>query len=73
MIFNNYCFLVSQAYRGCDDKIRLFRPMQNMERMLRTAKRACFPAFDGEELLECIQKLVQIGVYLIKDESKVIV
>jgi len=51
-----------KAYRGYDDKIRLFRPMQNMERMLRTAKRACFPGFDGEELLQCIQKLVQIDL-----------
>lgn len=49
-----------KAYRGVDDKIRLFRPMHNMARMNLTASRACLPAFNGSELLECIRKLCQI-------------
>uniref|UniRef100_A0A4W3JP76 Branched-chain-amino-acid aminotransferase n=1 Tax=Callorhinchus milii TaxID=7868 RepID=A0A4W3JP76_CALMI len=49
-----------KAYRGVDDKIRLFRPMLNMERMLRSAHRTCLPSFDKEELLKCIMKLVEI-------------
>jgi len=49
-----------KAYRGVDGKIRLFRPMHNMARMNLTAARACLPAFDGHELLECIRKLVVI-------------
>jgi len=49
-----------KAYRGVDDKIRLFRPMHNMARMNLTAARACLPQFDGEELLECIRRLCQI-------------
>lgn len=47
-----------KAYRGVDDKIRLFRPMHNMARMNLTASRACLPMFDGHELVECIRKLV---------------
>ena len=47
-----------KAYRGVDGKIRLFRPMHNMARMNLTASRACLPAFDGYQLLECIRKYV---------------
>ncbi|KAM6188316.1 uncharacterized protein WM294_015665 [Sarcoramphus papa] len=46
-----------KAFRGADDKIRLFRPELNMERMERSAERVCLPAFDGAELLECIRAL----------------
>ncbi|GCB62124.1 hypothetical protein scyTo_0014443 [Scyliorhinus torazame] len=46
-----------KAYRGMDNKIRLFRPMLNMERMLRSARRACLPSFDPKEMLDCIKKL----------------
>lgn len=49
-----------KAYRGPDDSIRLFRPQLNMKRMLKSAHRACLPAFDGEELLECIRRLVEV-------------
>nr|XP_006633247.2 PREDICTED: branched-chain-amino-acid aminotransferase, cytosolic isoform X2 [Lepisosteus oculatus] len=49
-----------KAYRGPDNNIRLFRPLLNMERMLKSAQRACLPSFEKEELLECIRKLVEI-------------
>ncbi|KAM6437001.1 branched-chain-amino-acid aminotransferase, cytosolic isoform 2-T2 [Liasis olivaceus] len=49
-----------KAYRGVDGKIRLFRPRLNMDRMLRSAVRATLPGFDKEELLRCIQKLVEV-------------
>ncbi|XP_030636458.1 branched-chain-amino-acid aminotransferase, cytosolic [Chanos chanos] len=49
-----------KAYRGVDGKVRLFRPMLNMKRMLKSAERACLPLFDGVELLECIRKLVSL-------------
>ncbi|XP_072327919.1 branched-chain-amino-acid aminotransferase, cytosolic isoform X1 [Scyliorhinus torazame] len=49
-----------KAYRGMDNKIRLFRPMLNMERMLRSARRACLPSFDPKEMLDCIKKLVAV-------------
>jgi len=32
-----------KAYRGDDGKIRLFRPMENMRRLNRSADRACLP------------------------------
>jgi len=47
-----------KAYRGVDGKIRLFRPMHNMARMNLTASRACLPTFEGDELIECIRRLV---------------
>ncbi|KAG7215934.1 hypothetical protein INR49_031530 [Caranx melampygus] len=49
-----------KAYRGDDNRLRLFRPMLNMNRMAKSAKRACLPAFDQAELLECIRRLVEI-------------
>ncbi|KAM9771694.1 branched-chain-amino-acid aminotransferase, cytosolic [Syngnathus typhle] len=49
-----------KAYRGDDNRVRLFRPMLNMERMVISARRACLPIFDPSELLECIRKLVEV-------------
>lgn len=49
-----------KAYRGVDDKIRLFRPDLNMERMNLAAQRSGLPTFDGDELIKCITRLVQI-------------
>ncbi|XP_044534391.1 branched-chain-amino-acid aminotransferase, cytosolic [Gracilinanus agilis] len=49
-----------KAYRGVDEKIRLFRPNLNMDRMLRSAIRATLPEFDKEELLKCIKELVKL-------------
>ncbi|KAM7371562.1 hypothetical protein PAMP_008786 [Pampus punctatissimus] len=49
-----------KAFRGVDNRIRLFRPMLNMERMHRSADRSCLPLFDKGELLECIRKLVEV-------------
>ncbi|KHJ88300.1 hypothetical protein OESDEN_11908, partial [Oesophagostomum dentatum] len=46
-----------KAYRGDDNKIRLFRPELNMARMRRSADRSSLPDFDGKELLECIKDL----------------
>ncbi|XP_073931945.1 branched-chain-amino-acid aminotransferase, cytosolic isoform X2 [Castor canadensis] len=49
-----------KAFRGVDNRIRLFRPNLNVDRMYRSAVRLTLPVFDKEELLECIQQLVQI-------------
>ncbi|KAM7431193.1 branched-chain-amino-acid aminotransferase [Porites harrisoni] len=54
------CFEGMKAYRGDDNKIRLFRPMENMRRLNRSADRACLPGFDGEEFLKCLRHLVHI-------------
>lgn len=49
-----------KAYRGVDGKIRLFRPDLNMKRMLTSAERSVLPTFDGNELLGCIKKLIEV-------------
>lgn len=49
-----------KAFRGVDNKIRMFRPDLNMERMHRSAVRACLPEFDKGELAECIRKLIEV-------------
>lgn len=49
-----------KAYRGEDGRLRLFRPDQNMVRMLNSAKRSSLPTFDGEELIKCLKRLIQI-------------
>uniref|UniRef100_A0A8C7T317 Branched-chain-amino-acid aminotransferase n=1 Tax=Oncorhynchus mykiss TaxID=8022 RepID=A0A8C7T317_ONCMY len=51
-----------KAYRDADNKVRLFRPMLNMNRMAKSAERACLPAFDRAELVECIRRLVQVDL-----------
>ncbi|KAI0209344.1 Branched-chain-amino-acid aminotransferase, cytosolic [Lamellibrachia satsuma] len=49
-----------KAYRGVDNKVRLFRPYQNIERMLRSAGRSALPLFDSEEFLKCLKRLISI-------------
>ncbi|KAL3103021.1 hypothetical protein niasHT_020746 [Heterodera trifolii] len=49
-----------KAYRGIDDRIRLFRPEMNIARMKRTAARAALPDFDAEEMLKVIAELVRL-------------
>lgn len=54
------CFEGMKAYRGDDNKIRLFRPIENMRRLNKSADRACLPGFDGEEFLKCLRHLIHI-------------
>ncbi|XP_031572283.1 branched-chain-amino-acid aminotransferase-like [Actinia tenebrosa] len=49
-----------KAYRGVDNKIRMFRPLENMKRMNHSASRACLPKFDSEEMVKCIRQLVKL-------------
>nr|XP_050039540.1 branched-chain-amino-acid aminotransferase, cytosolic-like [Dermacentor andersoni] len=49
-----------KAYRGHDDKIRLFRPDMNVRRLLNSAARLDFPKFDADEFLKCLSRLVSI-------------
>ena len=49
-----------KAYRGRDGRVRLFRAMENMKRMNRSAHRMCMPGVHEEFLLEAIKKLVQV-------------
>ncbi len=49
-----------KAYRGVDDRIRLFRPEENIKRLNKSAWRMCMPSVDPDTLLEAIKKLVRI-------------
>lgn len=49
-----------KAYRGVDQKIRLFRPELNMHRMNITAQRSGLPSFFGEEYIKCMERLIAI-------------
>ncbi len=49
-----------KAYRGTDGHIRLFRPMENMKRMNRSAWRMCMPSIDEKMILDAIKELVSI-------------
>jgi len=47
-----------KAYKDHKGNIRLFRPMDNMRRMVASAERLYFPQFDPKEFLEAIKKVV---------------
>ena len=49
-----------KVYFGADKKLRMFRPRENMKRMNDSAERLALPAFDGEEFLSAIKKLISI-------------
>ena len=49
-----------KAYRCSDGNIRLFRAMDNMKRMNRSAWRMCMPQINEQELLDSIKELVRI-------------
>lgn len=59
-----------KAYRGFDGEIRLFRPMENMQRFLNSATRLSLPAFDKAELLKCITELVKVDQDWIPNSQK---
>lgn len=60
MKINRQLFEGLKAYRGADEKIRLFRPEMNMERMNTSAMRSGLPTFSGPELVKCINRLISI-------------
>jgi len=49
-----------KAYRGHDDRIRMYRPLHNMVRLNGSAERACLPTFDGVEFVKCMRRLIQL-------------
>ncbi|GMT06466.1 hypothetical protein PENTCL1PPCAC_28640, partial [Pristionchus entomophagus] len=51
-----------KAYRGIDNKIRMFRPDMNMARMNRTATRSALPTFDSEELINMISDQIRLDM-----------
>ncbi|TDZ55002.1 Branched-chain-amino-acid aminotransferase [Colletotrichum trifolii] len=49
-----------KAYRGYDDKVRLFRPHLNCARMLSSNARVGLPAFDPTQLLRVIASFLSV-------------
>lgn len=47
-----------KAYRGVDGKLRLFRPLLNLERLNRSAERAALPKINTHDLLKSMEKLI---------------
>ncbi len=48
-----------KAYRGADDKIRLFRPEENAKRMIKSAEMLCMPALSVERFVEACVEVVR--------------
>ena len=53
-----------KAYLGDDQRIRMFRPMKNMDRFHRSATRTSLPLFDRTELKDCL-KVNIILIYIV--------
>ncbi len=49
-----------KAYRDSDDRVRLFRPLDNLKRMNRSAVRMCMPEIDPGAVLETLKELVRL-------------
>ena len=49
-----------KAYRRADGKVQLFRPMENIRRMNRSAERMCLPQIPEEDALEALTKFVEV-------------
>ena len=49
-----------KAYRREDSKVQLFRPIENIRRMNRSAERLCLPELPEEETLEALLKFVEV-------------
>ncbi|KAL7963530.1 aminotransferase [Trichoderma compactum] len=58
--YATHCFEGMKVFRGYDGRLRLFRPLYNCERMLKSATRISLPAFDPRELLKLIHKLCKL-------------
>ncbi len=49
-----------KAYRRADGRVQLFRPMENVKRMNRSAERMSLPLMDEEEMLNLITAFVRL-------------
>jgi len=49
-----------KAYRAADGTIRMFRPMENVRRMNRSAQRLCLPELDEEGFLDILNTMVEL-------------
>lgn len=49
-----------KAYRKADGSVQLFRPIENIRRMNRSAERLCLPQLPEEDALEALLKFVEV-------------
>ena len=49
-----------KAYRAADGTIRMFRPMENIQRLNRSAERLCLPELDEEGALDIFNTMVEL-------------
>jgi branched-chain amino acid aminotransferase len=49
-----------KAYRDAAGKVRTFRPDMNAKRLVRTSEEICFPSFNPEEFVKCVDELVAL-------------
>ena len=49
-----------KAYRRADGGIQLFRPMENIRRMNRSAERMCLPLLDEDDALKILTEFVEL-------------
>ena len=49
-----------KAYIDSNDRIRLFRPEMNMQRLNSSCEALFFPTFDGQEFLSCAHELLKL-------------
>ena len=49
-----------KAYRRADGGVQLFRPMENIRRMNRSAERMCLPLLDEQDALQILETFVKL-------------
>ncbi|CAK8719190.1 MAG: branched-chain amino acid aminotransferase [Candidatus Electronema aureum] len=49
-----------KAYHGADGSVLLFRPLDNLNRLNRSAVRMCMPEIPAEEVLEALKQMVAL-------------
>ena len=49
-----------KGYRTQDGAVQLFRPMENVRRLNRSAKRLCIPELDEDVVLESLKQLIEV-------------
>ena len=49
-----------KAYRRADGEVQLFRPLENIRRMNRSAERMCLPTIPEDVALDCLLKFIEI-------------
>ncbi len=49
-----------KAYRRTDGGVQLFRPLENIRRMNRSAERMCLPTIPEDIALECLTKFIEL-------------